>query len=60
MVSNKLVATLIPSREKTTDLELVATILPNDIIRIHIVEKTPLNGRERFEATDVLIPGRSL
>ena len=52
-------ATLVPSREQTTDLELVATILPNDIIRIHIVEKTPLNGHERFEATDVLIPGRS-
>ena len=57
MVGNKLLATLVPSKEQTTDLELVATILPNDLIRIHISEQNPLNGRRRFEATDVLIPG---
>ena len=55
MVDNKLLATLVPSREQTTDLDLVATILPNDLIRIHISEQNPLNGRRRFEATDVLM-----
>ena len=60
MVDNKLLATLVPSKEQTTDLELVATILPNDLIRLHVSEQNPLNGRHRFEATDVLIPGMLL
>lgn len=54
---NKVIAGLIPSRVQPSDLELVATILPNDLIRVHIVEKTPLEGRVRFEADEVLISG---
>lgn len=54
---NKVVAGLIPSRVQPSNLELVATILPNDLIRVHIVEKTPFEGRVRFEANEVLMPG---
>ena len=36
---------------------MIIRILPNDLIRVHIAEVNPLNGRQRFEATDVLIPG---
>ena len=53
---NHLSALLLPSVHQTTDLEMIIRILPNDLIRVHIAEVNPLNGRQRFEATDVLIP----
>lgn len=31
---------------------MIIRILPNDLIRVHIAEVNPLNGRQRFEATD--------
>ena len=50
-------ALLVPSKHQTTDLEMIVRVLPNDLMRVHIAEKNPLNGRTRYEATDVLMPG---
>lgn len=50
-------ALLVPSKPQTTDLEMIVRVLPNDLMRIHIAEKDPLNGRARYEATEVLMPG---
>lgn len=54
---NRVTADLIPSKTQPSSLELVATVLPNDIMRVHIIEKTPYSNRVRYEATEVLIPG---
>ena len=56
VAENKVTADLIPSREQPSSLELVATVLPNDLMRVHIVEKTPYMNRVRYEATEVLMP----
>ena len=50
-------ALLVPSKQQTTDLEMIVRVLPNDLMRVHVAEKNPLNGRTRYEATDVLMPG---
>lgn len=60
MEGNHLSALLIPSVSQTTDLEMIIRFLPNDLIRVHIAEVSPLNGRQRFEATDVLVPGQCI
>ena len=57
MNDHSLHAVLVPSRPQTTGLELVATVLPNDLFRVHVAEVSPLNGKKRFEAYDVLMPG---
>ena len=57
VTENRVSCDLIPSKVQPSNLELVATVLPNDLIRVKIVEKTPYEGRVRFEATDVLMPG---
>ena len=54
---NRVTADLIPSRVQPSNLELVATVLPNDLMRVHIIEKTPYSNRVRYEATEVLMPG---
>lgn len=46
-----------PSKPQTTGLEMTVTVLPNDLFRIHIAEEKPLNGKKRFEADEVLMPG---
>ena len=50
-------AVLVPSKPQTTGLELVAAVLPNDLFRLHVAEVSPLEGKKRFEADDVLMPG---
>lgn len=50
-------AMLNPSKPQTTGLEMTVTVLPNDLFRIHIAEEKPLNGKKRFEADEVLMPG---
>ncbi len=57
MNDHSLHAVLVPSRPQTTGLELVTTVLPNDLFRVHVAEVSPLNGKKRFEADDVLMPG---
>lgn len=54
-----LTAILLPSKQQTTDLVMTVRILPNDLMRLHVAEKDPLDGRVRYEATEVLMPGRS-
>ena len=46
-----------PSKPQKTGLEMTVTVLPNDLFRIHIAEEKPLNGKKRFEADEVLMPG---
>ena len=57
IAKTKVTMDLIPSKAQPSSLELVATVLPNDLMRIHIAEKTPFENRIRYEATDVLMPG---
>ena len=52
-------AILLPSRQQVTDLEMSVQVLPNDLIRVRVLEQHPHKDRHRFEATDVLIPGRT-
>ena len=58
MEGNLLKAILLPSKHQVTDLEMSVQVLPNDLIRVHVLEQHPYQDRHRFEATDVLIPGR--
>ena len=58
MEGNLLRAILLPSRQQVTDLEMSVQVLPNDLIRVRALEQQPYKDRHRFEATDVLIPGR--
>lgn len=55
---NILTAGLTSTKHMTTELEMTVQILPNDLIRVRMLEQHPYKDRHRFEATDVLIPGK--
>ena len=57
MNDHSFTAMLNPSKPQRTGLEMTVTVLPNDLFRIHIAEEKPLNGKKRFEADEVLMPG---